>query len=449
MFRNNWRQFGANFLGISELWDRQSAIIDSVASRRLTAVRAGHGVGKTFAGAVAALWFLYCRAPAKVLITAPTEWQAQQVFWGAMKNLRARARRALGGVMGETKLALGEEWWAQVRATKSVDFFQGVHGKNLLVIVDEAAGVDEAIFEGVKTLLTGEGNKVLLMGNPVRRSGSFHAAFSDAAYGHVHLSCLKHPNVVEGREIIPGAVTREWIEERRAEWEGTPLWQARVLGEFPDAAEDQLISLELLGMAESREVVPTGPAVIGVDVARYGNDETAIYVMRDGAVVDSRFLRKRDLMETAGHVHALAQTHDVKLIAVDDTGLGGGLTDRLRELGHEVAAINFGSAPDNAQKYYDLPSELWGELSEGFRAGALGPIPANDVLSGQLTARRYTYRDCRLKVEGREEMRRRGLKSPDRADALALAWRAMTQLRRAETKRSNVSFGCAGNVWPE
>jgi hypothetical protein len=187
-----------------------------------------------------------------------------------------------------------------------------------------------------------------------------------------------------------------------------------------------------------------------VDVARFGDDETAIYVMRAGAVIDRAILRGRDLMETAGHVNALAEKHGAKVIAVDDTGLGGGLTDRLRELGLEVMAVNFASAPDHPEKFHDVPSELWGELAEGMKAGLVGPIPQNDALCAQLTARRYTYRNCRLKVESKEEMKRRGLKSPDRGDALALAWRAWRKAAGPCVKpRERVYFACLGDLMPE
>jgi len=456
-YQTDWRPFVQNVLGQKSLWRAQEEIIESVWRNRATAVRAGHGVGKTHAAAVAAVAFLYAFAPAKVLVTAPTWWQAEEVFWRAVRKIYASARPSLGGRMLETKLALGDDWWAQVRATENANFFQGVHAPNLLVIVDEAAGVAETIFEGVRTLGTGGANKLLLIGNPTARTGSFYAAFSDPAFKHIHISCFEHPNVVEGKESIRGAVTSEWIEERRGEWEGTPLWEARVLGEFPAQVEDQLISLAWITAAEALGQKGPDPfvsnygdvAAIGVDVARFGSGETVIYVMRAGAVVEQRILRGRDLMETAGHVNALAAKHGAAKIAVDDTGLAGGLTDRLREIGHAVLAINFASAPDNVQKYYDVPSELWGELAEGMKAGLVGPIPKNDALGAQLSARRYTYRDCRLKVESKEEMKSRGLKSPDRADALALAWRAWRVAAGLYHAPGRGTLVCLGDLMPE
>jgi hypothetical protein len=460
-WKADWRGFVHNVLGQKSLWRAQEQIIESVWHNRATAVRAGHGVGKTYAAAVAAAAFLYVFGPAKVLITAPTWWQAREVFWRAFRNIHASAPAPMSANMLETKLVMGDEWWAQVRSTREANFFQGVHARNLLVIVDEAAGVSETIFEGIKTVLTGARNRLLLLGNPTSRSGSFHAAFSDPAFNCIHVSCFDHPNVLQGRETIRGSVTREWIEERRAEWQGTPLWAARVLGEFPTQAEDQLISVDWVAAAESRDMEPKqegpdplrsgseGVVAIGVDVARFGSDETAIYVMRAGGVIDQAILRRRDLMETAGHVNALALKYGARVVGVDDTGLGGGLTDRLRELGHRVMALNFGAAPDDEKRYYDLASELWGELAAGLKAGRVGPIPGNDALGAQLTARKYTYRDCRLKIESKEEMRRRGLRSPDRADALALAWRAWQVAAGLRRGRARSSLTCLGYVSAE
>jgi len=446
-YQADWRPLVRNVLSQS-LWWAQEEIIDSVWRNRATAVRAGHGVGKTHAAAVAAVAFLYAFKPAKILITAPTWWQAKHVFWRAVRKIHAAATPSMGGKMHESKISLSDDWWAQARATENANFFQGVHAPNLLVVVDEAAGVSESIFEGVRTLGTGGTNKLLLIGNPTARSGSFYAAFSDPAYQHIHISCFEHPNVVERKESIRGAVTREWIDERRAEWEGTPLWEARVLGEFPAQSDDQLISLAWITAAEAREATLEGPAAVGVDVARFGGDETAIYVMRSGAVIARRILRGRDLMETAGHVNALAQEHGVSKIAVDDTGLGGGLTDRLRELGHDVIPINFAASPADARKYHDVPSELWGELAEGMKAGLVGPIPRNDALGAQLASRRYTYRNCRLKVESKEEMKSRGLKSPDRADALALAWRAWREAAGLYHAPAGGTLLCLGDLLP-
>jgi hypothetical protein len=170
--------------------------------------------------------------------------------------------------------------------------------------------------------------------------------------------------------------------------------------------------------------------------------------MRDGAVVEQRTFRKRDLMETAGHVTTLAREHGATKIAVDDTGLGGGLTDRLRELGHDVMAINFGGRPADSKRYYDVPSELWGELADALRAEFIA-IPPKDLLGEQLTARHYTYHNCSLKIESKDEMKRRGLKSPDRADALALAWRACSAAAGRYSPKSRGTVVCLGNLMPD
>ena len=437
MLRRDWRLFVRDFLGVSGLWAKQCEIMDSVWHNRYTAVKTGHGIGKTYAAAALVLAFLYCWSPAQVVCTAPTWWQAEKLLWKEVLAMHGRARVPLGGDVKTAEIKLSESWWAAIRSTNKSDNFQGIHAKNILLVADEAAGIPETIYEAMMTGMTGGNARLLLIGNPTNVAGTFHKAFSSPAWSTITISCFDHPNVVEGSEIVPGAVTREWIEDRRADWEGTPIWKPRVLGEFPDQAEDQLISVEWIERAASRVPAPRRQRVvaIGCDVARYGGDETVIYVIADGAIIERVVFRGKNLMETAGRLKHLAEKHGAEIIGVDDTGLGGGVTDRLREQDMRVLAVSFGASPDDTEKYADMPSELWGELAEGFKHGLIGPLvrcnedgqplEKDEPLVGQLSARKYTFTSAgQIKIESKKEVKKRGLHSPDRGDGLAVAWRA-------------------------
>jgi len=308
---------------------------------------------------------------------------------------------------------------------------QGFHSPNLLVIVTEAHNVEQTHIEAVKRLNPA---RMLLTGNAFASSGEFYDAFHGGSdlYHTIEIAASDTPNVQEGREVIPGMVTAGQVEERKREWgEESALYIASVLGRFPDNLEDAIVPRSFLLEAVERQLEPDGPALLSCDVARFGADKTVVY-RRQGNVC--RLVWKsqgRDTQEVAGHLKMMAEDDpDVNEIIVDDTGVGGGVTDRLNEENVaggrvRITAFNGGEKAKRSDRYVNAIAEAWLELGQAFRAGTID-IDNNPAMIAQLSARRYTVQgDRRIKLESKEDFKKRSTGgSPDDADALAMCYAA-------------------------
>ena len=326
------------------------------------------------------------------------------------------------------------------------DVDEGIHAPHLLMIFDEAPGVARDIWEAAEGSLSGEHTRMLAIGNPTEPSGPFFDAFASESWHTIHVSCLEHPNVVKDEQIVAGGVTREWVEDRKRAWgDGSPLYHARVLGEFPQSGDDSLVPLAWLnaaGMGCAPAGGGDGGAVpdkggdaprLGVDVARYGADETVL-VARTGPRVDEIVaMRGADLMQVAGRVQAFAKAKgiDAKNVFVDEIGIGSGVVDRLHEQKFRVTPVNFGAGADDREHYANVRAECYWRLREALepREGRTEPclaLPDAGVwrsVRGQLTAIRYTFTSKgQIKIEEKDAIRKRTGRSPDHADALALTY---------------------------
>ena len=246
--------FARDYLGV-QLWSKQEEVLDALRDHRRVAVKAGNGLGKGFTAAVAVLWFLSTHAPATVLTTAPTARQVRHVLWREIRRLHHAAPYLVGGHMLQTRLDLDEDRFALGLSTDDVDQFQGFHSPNMLIVVDEAEGVEEQIYQAIDAVMTAGTSKLLLIGNPTSDSGAFRRAFHEdrCIFHNITISALDSPNVQNQRVIIPGLTTHDWIAERTALW-GTdsPMYQARVLGLFSDRPQDALIALSKIESAIAR-----------------------------------------------------------------------------------------------------------------------------------------------------------------------------------------------------
>jgi hypothetical protein len=414
----------------AEPWGRQRDVLEAVARSRRVAVAGGQGVGKDHVAACAILWFLYTRPGSLVLSTAPTARQVRRLLWGEVRRLWGRSRVALGGTLRQTELVLAPGWYALGFSTDDPDRFQGFHAASMLVVVDEAAGVDDAIFEAADAVLTGSEARLLLIGNPTRTSGRFHAAFSDASFESLRVRCTEHPNVVEGRELIPGAVSREWVEwAAKTYGEDSAFYAARVLAEFPGEPTDALLRRQWIEAAFERERGLEGERSAGVDVARFGRDSTVIVACEGGTVTEILSARGRDLVATADEVAGLVERLAVppSRVFVDDTGLGGGVTDVLRSRGLAVRGVQFGSAASRPERFVNRSAEIFWNLRRLLETGAaaLGRVAASrdgEVLREQMERLRVAYADSgKIAVSGEPGPKAAPSTSPDHADALALA----------------------------
>lgn len=406
-------------------WEKQEEVLNAVRDHRRVAVRACHGVGKTKVAAWVALWFLYCHRNSKVITTAPTWHQVENLLWREIHAAHATSRIPLGGKVLQTQIELGKQWFALGLSTDKPERFQGFHAENILLIVDEASGVDQRIFEAAEGFLTSPGAKLLLIGNPTQLSGEFYNAFRSPLYHKIHISAFDSPNLKAGKVVRPYLVTPEWVEEKRIQWgEDSPMWYSRVLGEFPEQGDDTLIPLAWIEAAQRRwsEIPPGQPIELGVDVARYGSDSTVIILRRGERAEIVRRLRGQDTMQVAGAVIDALRSTSATVAKVDVVGLGAGVVDRLKEQKQPVREMNAGEAAHDKERFVNRRAEWYWALRERFQAGDIA-IPPDDELAAQLASLKYKFDSRgRIQIESKEEMRKRGLPSPDKADALVLAF---------------------------
>ncbi len=431
-------RFASETLGVT-LWRKQEEVLEAVRDERRVAVKSGNGLGKDFTAAVAVLWYLQRHDPAIVLSTAPTFRQVRHVLWRQIHALYRRAAETLGGRMLDTRWELAEDRYALGLSANDADQFQGFHSENMFVVVDEAEGVDEEIYEAVEAVMTSANPRLLLIGNPTTTSGGFHRAFhrERGIYTTITISALDSPNVAQGSIEIPGLTTAAWVEERRAMWgEDSQLFRARVLGEFPDRGDDNLIAVPDIEAAclpshpdpvGARHASPLrsagdGPLVIGVDVARFGPDRSVVLVRRGNVVEDIRTYYQIDTADLTGRLANAYHELRPDRINVDEVGMGVSVVDHLNAQGIPARGINGASEPVRERACANLRAEGFWTLSRRFATHNIR-IPHDAELMAELADLRYRFNSRgKVLMESKESMRGRGTASPDKADALMLAF---------------------------
>jgi hypothetical protein len=425
-------------------WSKQVEVLDKLNRKNKVSVRSCHGVGKTYIASAAAMWFLYTRPNSIVITTAPTARQVSDLIWRQIREHHSANR--LAGRCLTTRLELGNQWFAQGFSTDDPDKFQGFHAPDLLLLVDEAAGVAQEIFTASEGILTAAGAKVLLIGNPTSTSGKFFDSHHTlrGIWNPVHISAFDSPNLTGERvsdKARAALITAEWVEERRQEWgEDSPLYQVRVLGNFPDQGEKSLIALSWLEAARDRffgidfkHLGPThwrmmqkhhdaGWAVSGFDIARGGNCENVIYARRGPVILGMDAWRSADLMYTVGRARDFNKRFGVKECRIDENGMGGGVHDRMKELGDNVVGILTGKPSSSPELFGMLRDEMFWNLKERFREGNIGCLRDAKTVAQLATIELDYDSKSRVHVSSKEDFEKKGIPSPDRADALCLAF---------------------------
>ncbi len=432
--RKNWQEDPVGFVSRrleAKPWSKQEEILEAVRDNSRVAVRSCNGSGKTYIAAHAVLWWLTCFPESLVITTAPTEHQVRDVLWREIRRVYRRHEDLIGGKLLRTSLEISDKHYAQGLSTDTPERFQGFHEGHILFVVDEASGVREGIFEAIEGSMTSDHSRMLLLGNPTTLSGYFYEAFHSrrSLWKTIHISASDTPNLIPNGEKIPTLVTEEWVNDARVNWgEDSPMYQVRVLGEFPSESEDTLISLKVIEEAvickDEDPDLQDGEAVeIGVDVARFGSDRTAICARQGDRVIEMASYTKKDTMETAGLVKALAERYTPASVRVDSIGIGAGVVDRLKEQGVPgVTGINVAQRATNPEHFANLKAELYDGLRERFQQGRIR-IPSDQKLISELASIRYYFTSSgQTRLEDKDDLRGRGQPSPDLADALMLAF---------------------------
>ena len=401
----------------------------------LFARTSGHGIGKSATVSWLILWAMSTFPDTKGVVTANTENQLKTKTWAELaKWFRLFIAREFFEFTATALFSRDpdhEKTWRVDMvpwSERNMEAFAGLHnkGRRLLLVFDEASAIPDAIWETSEGALTDKDTEILwfVFGNPTRNTGRFRECFPGGKFAHRWSSAK-----VDSREV---SITNKdqflkWIKDYG---EDSDFVRVRVKGEFPRVGNSEFISLEIVQEAMVREVVTHlhDPFVIGVDVARFGDDSSVIYFRkgRDGRSIPPIRLRGVDTMTLAGRVADAYLAYRADAVFVDGGGVGGGVVDRLRQLRVPVQDIQFGAKADrigiegDATAYANKRAEIWGAMREWLKGGA---IPPDDNFREELVSPQYGFnaRD-EIQLERKEDMRKRGAASPDIADALALTF---------------------------
>jgi hypothetical protein len=449
-------------LGV-EPWSRQVEIIEAVRDHRRVAVCSGHKIGKSQVVAGLALWFYCSFEDARAIMTSTTSRQVDQILWRELRMMRSRGGRCLackradpdGHVIPKpcphSTLIEGEQGELARTGLKSSDYREivgftareaeavaGISGRNLLYIIDEASGVGDDIFEAIEGNRAG-GARVVMCSNGTRNEGEFYEAFNSksAHYRTMRVSSEETPNVVEGRDVIPGLATREWIEEKKLEWGvDSPLYAVRIKGQHATHEQGKIFSIHVISQAEQRwaETPEAGRLFVGLDPAGASGsgDESAFCARRGLKVLQLRTHRGLNEDQHLVQLLAFLTTHglprETPVVVLDREGeIGSRLSIRLREYSEanpqvfELVAVR---ASDGAVRRPDvfgrMRDELVANLEQWFRDG--GAIVEDAKLEKELHAFEWTQAiNGKLKATPKEAIKKLIGRSPDRFDALALS----------------------------
>jgi len=423
-----------------DLWSKQREICRSVQKHKLTAVKSGHGVGKSFTTSNLAAWWIDTHPvdDTMVISTAPSSRQVGAIMWEEIRKIHRKAQLA-GEVQRSNRWIIDNTEVGFGRKPQDYDkhAFQGLHRDNLLIIIDEACGVDEWLWIAALSMVTGENNRIIAIGNPDDPNSHFAKVCKPTSgWNVIQISVFDSPNFT-GEEVTEDAKRKltghDWIEFMEKEvGRDTPTWTSKVLGEFPETDEMSTIPLGWVHRAQERwqewedDGSPkTGRYILGVDVARFGGDKTA-FAHRWGDVVSSvEVLPGGDTERTADRV----LENKYATAVVDTNGVGAGVYDKIRDRGMSALPFNAGNRTtlrdsSGQIEFYNLRAAAYWRLRDALDPGKDPTLclPPDELLAADLSVARWkSMAGGKIVIESKEEIRKRLGRSPDRGDSVILA----------------------------
>lgn len=411
-------------------------------------IRAGHGVGKGFLLAILALWFPLTHYDSKGVVTANSQSQLRDNNWPEIRKLYSMLPQDLQDVIDiqEERMLIkaSPEMGFVVRRTASPgnpEALQGIHARHVIYLIDEASGIADITFEVAQGSLSTHGACAVMFSNPTRPDGFFFDTHHKLR-GRWRCLRVSSTDVPRARGHIEDCIQAYGLDSNK--------YRVRVLGEFPLAGDDVVIPLEWVEAAIDRVIdTPSFVPIWGVDVARFGDDSSALAKRQANKLLEPvKLWKNKDLMQLVGLIHnEYINTHEdfqPKEILVDVIGLGSGVVDRLKELGLPVRGVNVGESRATLDQCMRLRDELWWKGREWFQSKDC-VIPRDDYLISELTAPTYDFHSSgRIVVESKKDMKERSGKSPDAADAFLLTFAGMAHRKmplRKVRDRSRSAWG--------
>ena len=454
-YRDNVAQFALDMFGVV-LWERQAEIAHAVEVHSRVAVKSGHKIGKSRLVAVVAWWWACTRQHGQVYMTSAswtqvveTLWPEVRLLWSLASERGHRLSPSAPPLDGGTGVRWPDGRKIIAFSTNTPERAAGFSGPEMLFELDECSGISREIYEAIMGNTMG-GAKELLTGNPTEAAGILYDAFTEKAhlYSTHTISSEETPNASSPDQStwIPGLADRAKIDELLGEYgSDSPFADVRIHGNFPRQGQNSVIGLAEVEAAQVRHRLPPEPGWrrlrVGVDVARYGDDDSVIYGVRGPRSLEPVVAHGQDTQAIAALVFKFVQDELTRaggfeqerpIVRVDEIGVGGGVVDRLRSLLSEHAArhsgqalfllegINVSRVAMDPERYALARDEAWFAARDWLRAG--GTLPTDGRLAGELSGILYKLDPRgRYQVESKDETKRRLKRSPDRADALCLA----------------------------
>lgn len=414
----------------------QSKVLDSVVSNKRIAVASGHGIGKTALTSWVIHWFISTRPNPQIVCTANTKNQLDTKTWRELAKWNSRALNGDWFQHTATRFTMKDApdtWFASAIpwTEHNSEAFAGTHEKHVLVLFDEASAIADVIWDVIEGAMTTPGARWLAFGNPTKNTGRFRECFGRFRHRWMTMQ-------VDSRTAK--MADKDQIEQWRQDFgEDSDFFRVRVKGEFPSQGSNQFISSADVDEACRRSISADSgdPVIIGVDVARFGDDQTVIAVRKGRELIDLRKFRGLDTMQVVGHVIRAKDEFNPDMINIDEGAMGAGVVDRLREQGFNIRGVNFGEKPFDTQ-WQNKRVEMWGEMREWVKTGR---IPNDDELKSDLIGPEYYINSKnQIALERKEDMKKRGLSSPDCGDALALTFAFRVSRRKSKGLQQNISW---------
>lgn len=469
----------SNVLGVKGLTNEQMQVVKSVRDNKYTGVKSSPSMGKTFISACIVLAFLCPNKNSKVITTAPTARQVEDLLWSEIAYLFNNANRKLEGKLNNKDLILGDKWFATGISTQprkeeeSAVKMRGYHAPQILVVVDEASGVHQVILEAVEDITSSEHSRVLMISNPTTRSCGFYKFCKSPDTNVVEIPCFSHPNIEEGKEVIPGAISTSWVrkqvqkhceqlnveivnfsnseiandeiantlyyepvevyKDNSFRFEGklyrpNPVGVWRLLAKFPETSSDTLIDYSKIENAMSREKNKGDEYIqIALDVARFG-DDMSVFCVNQNLNYSFKSFYHFDIAKLTGE--AIKLIHELKpsKFAVDCDGIGAGVYDNLNEakennvFGYEFELIEIHSAATpldlgNQEQFINRRAQMYWMLRSDMD---IIKLEANEDLLDGLSSMKYFFNSKgKIQIEEKKDFKARLGRSSDYEDALA------------------------------
>jgi hypothetical protein len=398
----------------------QQAALDALATNQRLAVASGHGVGKTALTSWLIHWFMSTRPDPQVVVTANTKNQLDSKTWRELAKWNQRAINGEWFQHSATRFSLKEApdtWFASAIpwTENNSEAFAGTHEDHVLNVFDEASAIPDVIWDVVEGSMTTPGAKWAAFGNPTRNTGRFKECWGRFRHRWETMQVDSRTAAQADQKQI-----QAWIDDYGLD---SDFVRVRVLGEFPSQSSNQFISQADVDACSSykAEGYKAMPKILSADIARFGDDQTVLCKRQGRYVQPLRAWRGLDLMRTSDLIMEEIDTYHPDGVIVDETGIGSGVVDRLRQMNYQVTGFNGGESPKDKETYKNRRVEIWGLMRNALKDRI--ELPDDPELRQDLIGPEYSFTPTQqLLLERKEDMKKRGLASPDRGDALAMTY---------------------------